>query len=73
MSRVPSAPFMHMEQRHSSGATPFVLDDRMHSDPSLGPQGNPPAGGWAPDSHQVLGIKQDTSDMQVRSDLSGSH
>ncbi len=66
MSRVPSAPFMQMEQQSSTGAPQFVLDSCMHSDSNLGPPNTPHFGQWAPDSRQVLGVKQqEATDMQV--------
>lgn len=66
MSRVPSAPYMQLEQQNSGAPPHFVLDSRMHSDANLGPPSSPHFGQWAPDSRQVLGIKQqEVSDMQV--------
>ncbi len=66
MSRVPSAPYMQLEQQNSGAPPHFVLDSRMHSDTNLGPPSSPHFGQWAPDSRQVLGIKQqEVSDMQV--------
>ncbi|KAL0050257.1 hypothetical protein WJX82_007522 [Trebouxia sp. C0006] len=66
MSRVPSAPYMQLDQQNSGAPPQFVLDSRMHSDPNLGPPSSPHFGQWAPDSCQVLGIKQqEVSDMQV--------
>jgi len=66
MSRVPSAPYMQLDQQNSGAPPQFVLDSRMHSDPNLGPPSSPHYGQWAPDSRQVLGIKQqEVSDMQV--------
>ncbi len=66
MSRVPSAPYMQLDQQNSGAPPQFVLDSRMHSDPNLGPPSSPHFGQWAPDSRQVLGIKQqEVSDMQV--------
>ena len=66
MSRVPSAPYMQLEQQNSGAPPHFVLDSRMHSDTNWGPPSSPHIGQWAPDSRQVLGIKQqELSDMQV--------
>ena len=66
MSRVPSAPYMQLEQQNSGAPPHFVLDSRMHSDANLGLPSSPHFGQWAPDSRQVLGIKQqEVSDMQV--------
>ena len=62
--RVPSAPFMNLEQ-HNSGGRQFVsLDPRLQVEES---PGLAPFGQWAPDSSQVLGVKQqqEASDMQV--------
>ena len=63
MSRVPSAPFMNLEQPSSGGSQFVSLDARMQAER---PPSTPQFGQWAPDSHQVLGIKQqDPTDMQV--------
>lgn len=61
--RAPSAPFMNLDQRNSSGRQYVSLDPRLQVEesPSMGPFGQ-----WAPDSSQILGVKQqETSDMQV--------
>lgn len=61
--RAPSAPFMNLEQRHSGGRQFGSLDPRLQVEGSLNLT---PFGQWAPDSSQVLGIKQqEASDMQV--------
>lgn len=62
--RIPSAPFMNLEPGNSGGRQFVSLDPRLQVEesPSLAPFGQ-----WAPDSSQVLGIRQqqEASDMQV--------
>lgn len=61
--RAPSAPFMNLDQRSSSRSQYESLESRLQGE---GPPSMAPFGNWAPDSLQVLGIKQqEASDMQV--------
>ena len=65
ISRVPSAPFISLEQRSSHNSQYALLDSRMHAEAPPG-QPHPQFGQWAPDSHQILGVKQqEPTDMQV--------
>ena len=69
--RAPSASFMNLEQRNSGGRQYVSLDLRLQVEgsPSLTPFGQ-----WAPDSSQVLGVKQqEASDMQVPMQSVNSH
>lgn len=59
--RAPSAPFMNLDQHNSRQYISLDLRLQVEGSASLAPFGQ-----WAPDSSQVLGIKQqEASDMQV--------
>ena len=72
MPRIPSAPYMQLDQRSSQTSGPSFLQElqlqgtNSGMSGSGGAPGGAPFGQWAPDSHQVLGTRSnDATDMQV--------